>query len=64
MTIDHREETSPKTIRTHELPSEEPLGILEPVAYFKGAMPTGVTYHIKDGFSSTFQNGATTSLSL
>jgi sugar lactone lactonase YvrE len=43
MTIDHREETSPKTIRTHELPSEEPLGILEPVAYFNGAMPTGVT---------------------
>lgn len=43
MTIDHREETSPKTIKTHELPSEEPLGILEPVAYFNGAMPTGVT---------------------
>ena len=43
MTIDHREETSPKTIKTHELPSEEPQGILEPVAYFNGAMPTGVT---------------------
>jgi sugar lactone lactonase YvrE len=43
MTIGHREETSPKTIKTHELPSEEPLGILEPVAYFNGAMPTGVT---------------------
>jgi sugar lactone lactonase YvrE len=43
MTIDHREGTSPKTIKTHELPSEEPLGILEPVAYFNGAMPTGVT---------------------
>ena len=43
MTIDHREETLPKTIKTHELPSEEPLGILEPVAYFNGAMPTGVT---------------------
>jgi sugar lactone lactonase YvrE len=25
------------------LPSEEPLGMLEPVAYFNGAMPTGVT---------------------
>jgi sugar lactone lactonase YvrE len=26
-----------------QLPSEEPLGMLEPVAYFSGAMPTGVT---------------------
>ena len=26
-----------------ELPSDEPLGELEPVAYFNGAMPTGVT---------------------
>ena len=26
-----------------QLPSEEPLGLLEPVAYFNGAMPTGVT---------------------
>jgi len=26
-----------------KLPAEEPLGILEPVAYFNGAMPTGVT---------------------
>jgi sugar lactone lactonase YvrE len=26
-----------------ELPSEEPLGVLEPVAYFNDAMPTGVT---------------------
>src|ERR687894_1216974 len=25
------------------LPSEQPVGILEPVAYFNGAMPTGVT---------------------
>jgi sugar lactone lactonase YvrE len=25
------------------LPSEEPMGTLEPVAYFNGAMPTGVT---------------------
>jgi sugar lactone lactonase YvrE len=25
------------------LPAEEPLGALEPVAYFNGAMPTGVT---------------------
>jgi sugar lactone lactonase YvrE len=26
-----------------QLPSEEPVGVLEPVAYFNGAMPTGVT---------------------
>jgi sugar lactone lactonase YvrE len=25
------------------LPSDEPVGVLEPVAYFNGAMPTGVT---------------------
>ena len=25
------------------LPSDEPIGVLEPVAYFNGAMPTGVT---------------------
>lgn len=34
MTSDHLKEVSP---------TEEPLGILEPVAHFKGAMPTGVT---------------------
>jgi sugar lactone lactonase YvrE len=28
---------------TEQLPSEEPLGTLEPVAFFDGAMPTGVT---------------------
>ena len=27
----------------HGLPTDEPLGALEPVAYFNGAMPTGVT---------------------
>ena len=26
-----------------ELPAEESLGSLEPVVYFNGAMPTGVT---------------------
>ena len=32
------------SIRTdEELPAEETLGVLEPVAYFNGAMPTGVT---------------------
>jgi sugar lactone lactonase YvrE len=31
------------TIPNEPLPSEEPVGILEPVAYLNGAMPTGVT---------------------
>ena len=31
------------TIPAKELPTDEPLGTLEPVAYFNGAMPTGVT---------------------
>src|SRR5215211_3765322 len=30
-------------IPTEQLPSNEPLGVLEPVAYFNDAMPTGVT---------------------
>jgi sugar lactone lactonase YvrE len=30
-------------ISTGQLPSDETLGVLEPVAYFNGAMPTGVT---------------------
>ncbi|HEU4444491.1 MAG TPA: L-dopachrome tautomerase-related protein, partial [Nitrososphaeraceae archaeon] len=30
-------------ISEQELPVDEPLGILEPVAYFNGPMPTGVT---------------------
>ena len=31
------------TIPIKDLPSDESLGALEPVAYFDGAMPTGVT---------------------
>lgn len=34
---------SPKKLSSHELPVEESLGVLEPVTYFNGAMPTGVT---------------------
>ena len=30
-------------ILEHKIPSDEPVGILEPVAYFNEAMPTGVT---------------------
>ena len=43
MTTDPLKEPSPKVAHRHELPSEEPLGTLEPMAYFNGAMPTGVT---------------------
>jgi sugar lactone lactonase YvrE len=32
-----------RRIAAQELPADEPLGVLEPVAYFNGAMPTGVT---------------------
>ena len=32
-----------QTPPVQELPVDEPLGVLEPVAYFNGAMPTGVT---------------------
>lgn len=32
-----------------ELPADEPTGALEPVAYFDGAMPTGVTVSQKQG---------------
>lgn len=31
------------TVQAQELPTDEPLGALEPVAHFDGAMPTGVT---------------------
>ena len=47
MSIDHPKETSPTTtippVAAQDLPADEPLGALEPVAYFNGAMPTGVT---------------------
>jgi sugar lactone lactonase YvrE len=43
MSISHREEKSSTSIPAEELPVDEPLGSLEPVAYFNGAMPTGVT---------------------
>ena len=43
MSIDHRRDSKSSTKMTSELPSEEPVGSLEPVAYFNEAMPTGVT---------------------
>ena len=44
-------------ISEQELPVDESLGILEPVAYFNGAMPTGVTVSQKDVFLLISQNG-------
>lgn len=43
MSINHQKDISQNKISSRELPAEEPLGVLEPVAYFNGAMPTGVT---------------------
>jgi sugar lactone lactonase YvrE len=41
MSISH--EKKMPTIVDEDLPADEPIGTLEPVAYFNGAMPTGVT---------------------
>jgi sugar lactone lactonase YvrE len=35
--------STPNAPAKEELPADEPMGALEPVAYFDGAMPTGVT---------------------
>jgi len=44
MSMSRRKEKSPtKKIRAQKLAADEPLGELEPVAYFNDAMPTGVT---------------------
>jgi sugar lactone lactonase YvrE len=43
MSNSQRKDTSPTPISVQDLPEDEPLGALEPVAYFTGAMPTGVT---------------------
>lgn len=43
MSINRRKEKLPTNIPPQELPADEPLGALEPVAFFNGAMPTGVT---------------------
>src|ERR1051325_6025713 len=44
-TSSNRKDTPPtaRSIAAQELPADEPLGELEPVTYFNGAMPTGVT---------------------
>jgi sugar lactone lactonase YvrE len=41
--MSRRKEKSPTKIRAQKLAADEPLGELEPVAYFNDAMPTGVT---------------------
>ena len=47
MSVNPQKETtlrdSPPSPTRQDLPVEEPLGTLEPVAYFNGPMPTGVT---------------------
>ncbi len=43
MSTRNRKETSPTDIPALELPTDEPFGALEPIAFFHGAMPTGVT---------------------
>lgn len=40
---------TPNAPAKEELPADEPIGALEPVAYFDGAMPTGVTVSQKQG---------------
>jgi len=43
MSNNHQKDTLQNNISSQQLPTDEPLGVLEPVAYFHGAMPTGVT---------------------
>jgi sugar lactone lactonase YvrE len=43
MSIDHQKDTMSNHISMQDLPTDEPLGVLEPVFYFNEAMPTGVT---------------------
>ncbi len=40
---------TPNSPAKEELPADEPMGALEPVAYFDSAMPTGVTVSQKQG---------------
>jgi sugar lactone lactonase YvrE len=47
MTINHSKASSSST--TKELSADMPVGDLEPVVYFNGAMPTGVTVSHKEG---------------
>ena len=48
MSTSNRKETSPTDIPALELPTDESLGALEPIAFFYGPMPTGITVSPKD----------------
>jgi sugar lactone lactonase YvrE len=48
MTINHSKASSTNDITTKELSADMPVGDLEPVIYFNGAMPTGVTVSHKE----------------
>lgn len=43
MSINQQKDTSRNYTPIPDLPADQPLGALEPVMYFNGAMPTGVT---------------------
>ena len=43
MSMNHKKDSSQNDTSIRKLPAEEPLGVLEPVAYFYGAMPTGLS---------------------
>ncbi|MGI0051840.1 MAG: L-dopachrome tautomerase-related protein, partial [Nitrososphaeraceae archaeon] len=43
MSVNQQKDTSRNYIPIQELPADQSLGVLEPVMYFNGAMPTGVT---------------------
>lgn len=62
MSINHQKDTmSNHHISKQDLTlpavTEEIIGVLEPVFYFNGAMPTGLLFHIRDAFLLTFQSG-------
>jgi len=43
MSVNHQNDSQATNNSVNQLPADEPVGELEPVAYFNGAMPTGVT---------------------
>lgn len=43
MSVNHQKDSQATNNSVNQLPADEPVGELEPVAYFNGAMPTGVT---------------------
>jgi hypothetical protein len=43
MSVNHQKDSQATNNPVNQLPTDEAVGELEPVAYFNGAMPTGVT---------------------